>query len=163
MVLVFDTYSRRTKMHYISILILITSALIVLITNIFPAFEFSENGVTLMGGICFVGAIQFFIYFCFFKRYIKDGEISFSEDKIATGSFSISLGKVKKLVIVGDRYKGSSKASDGGGNVVVIYDQFDNINRYNFVIKNFFEKKDLQSLITHYSKAGIPDFDKQVR
>jgi len=139
MVLVFDTYSRRTKMHYISILILITSALIVLITNIFPAFEFSENGVTLMGGICFVGAIQFFIYFCFFK-----------------GSFSISLGKVKKLVIVGDRYKGSSKASDGGGNVVVIYDQFDNINRYNFVIKNFFEKKDLQSLITHYSKAGIP-------
>lgn len=155
---VFDIYIRKTNLYYTLYIIAILGFLPLILSKIFtPQFlsQFNTCSIVLfIIGFLSVITILFFSSTNFVNLYVKNGEITISEDSIRISADIILLENIEKIEIDAKDYKGA-RASDGSGNVIEIYEQNKTKSRYRFVIKSRTQRDNLQDILNKWVKNGI--------
>lgn len=153
---VFDTYTKRTPAYYILLLIVIVPIVFLVLANM-SVFLLSDQNQRYLGFSAAAGlAVYLALKNSIFKMYIKDGEITFSDNFIIINSLKVHSHEIDKIVISANDYKGKQKGtSDGSGNSIEIYLKSNWIEAGRFVIKSYSQSDSLKIILNHLAKSGI--------
>lgn len=154
---VFDTYTRKTKIHYI-LLSIYALTCIPILWKFMGAIISQKYDTLIMVSfvICLITAITYMVLSAthLVKMYEKDGEMILSSESISIKSIKIPWQDIKKIEISANDYRGA-KSSDGSGNRIRVIENSGMAYHCRFVISSITQRNNLKGIIEGFKSQGI--------
>ena len=154
MELTFGTYTRRIKLYYIFIILMIV---LLAAAIAFYDMQLPDIYVQILVGLSLaIFVIRSFIPYKIVKMYIPDGEVKISAERIIINSIIIPTEQIKTLGIKIADYEGNKRGtSDGSGNKIQVTDKNGRVLSTNFIIKTFDEMREIKTIVEQWKESNI--------